>query len=232
MKEDTHRRVLRAEESSTLGVGGVRTQDGEWPVAVYGGNSLPHEETDFEKFEWKDPNRFSVPSQCENTCADPMAPNNLLYPQPCSQEKLLDSRFLFPGVVRASGKQETADRHNEQRFCVESWLLRSIPSSWCMWTWILLALPGPSRSLVQVSSMAMQPLQELDFGTLESIKVFPLANISAGLAGFGQERGLIFSYCWYASNGRRLDPRGKTCTQHSRLQPSSCHPLTSHLAIM
>lgn len=101
-------RVLRTEESSTLGVDGVRTQDGEWPVAVYGGTSLHHEETGFEKVEWKDSDRPSV---------------NLLYPQPCSQEKLLGARFLSPGVVRGYGKQEMADGHNEQRGCFESWLL-------------------------------------------------------------------------------------------------------------
>ena len=105
--EGRHPWVLRAEEDSILGVDGVRTQDGEWPVAVYGGTNL----TDFEEVEWKDPSRSLVPPQCKNTLADPMPSNNLLYPQLCTQEKFLDSRFLSPGVVRGCGKQEAGDRH-------------------------------------------------------------------------------------------------------------------------
>lgn len=117
--EGRHPWVLRAEEDSILGVDGVRTQDGEWPVAVYGGTNL----TDFEEVEWKDPSRSLVPPQCKNTLADPMPSNNLLYPQLCTQEKFLDSRFLSPGVVRGCGKQEAGDRHSEQCCCFNAWLL-------------------------------------------------------------------------------------------------------------
>jgi hypothetical protein len=85
--------------------------------------------------------------------------------------------------------------------------------------------------------MVLQPLQEL-------ATWFLYAGIQRGnptgkqFYGTGriwrEDTGLIFPYCCYTCNGRRLDPAGGHVgdTQDFSDNPSGCHPLTSHLAIM